>query len=1218
MALLTLVLFFSFSAAASAATAEDVANNSLIVGADVYELHSAEGYTRENILKSMGETGTSLYFKFGDLWFDLKAHTINSLKDLVEENAVDEEIFKSWVLRYWYVGAQRLSFADLSLQALNEASTKSSMAAALEKYRYMLGLDAEEYAFFKANQPTYIKGNVASFVLDVKTQSGAIPGGTFATLDEIKTAFSGGVAWELAKLNFTAAVNAAEDEAALTAAVNAMSSALQAMASAVGAGDDDPVSEVPSLTFGDVKDLFNLYANNKEQAALYLLSKKPYNHAYEVLTTIYLFSQREVRPTTGVLPGTADPISGDVEFTFGFESATGTLTEIEFDIYLGEYAGEGNRVYNKHLGINLPAGAAELAAEIDAFDLGFANSTRQELVAFFGEGDLERGELYMRFYEAIGFEAGQAKAEAVKSRVFFSEDTWTVKLNTAVLDVDKIEFLVAVRDDAGAQWGENNYSLPGTRAFLYDVNLPSVYGFSSEVITDPLIEGEDALAKVTLSAVTPRDFGYEKVRIFFEAVERAGDVTFKARDSQGALHTFTNEGAWGPENGFPLSVDYSATTDWTLNFAAPGDYTIEFSLKDLTTGAVLASKSATVTVKERSTYGFSYTVVDPIIAGWDASAAVTLATVKLGDVGYEAVRFYFEKTAGAGDVTFKATDSKGVLHTFTNEGAWGPEEGFPLPAGYDATTDWTLNFAAADEYTIVFSLKDLATDAVLASESVTVTASSFEQLLNGASAEILEFTEAEKLTHLGDAHFGFTTNYSNAQAAHPALLSDAFVTSDKDAVIRSYYVSDDGSWVAPPVEMTLTAGVGQYLKGEGNRDPLNVEKAKSYYRVEIVSVGGVSVDELTEEVTITLSLDDDVLVRNCKHTLASAAITLTLEPHVYNIVLNANPSAGGILSGGGSYTHGSAVTVVAQPAVGYDFVNWTEDGTVVSSELAYTFTVLNDRTLVANFVLKQYEITVGVNPLEGGEASGTGTYSHGDTVTVAAAAKPGYWFVNWTENGAVVSEEASYSFTATAGRNLLANFEAVDWWSLTEDGSGVVSDLAVHLRGNSEIDYFELYANGSLISERCPIDGSIRQPNAVFTNLGGLEVRFYLNETDVMPCAVATVLGSVDLEEDYNFGKLVLTLKPVGTWSVTEEIIEGVKTSEFSVSVSNLDDASQFAVYAGGHLVGTAAIDGGFVRSIPLVFQDPSLLEVKFLDAGGEEIATAECLETGELKITMP
>lgn len=87
---------------------------------------------------------------------------------------------------------------------------------------------------------------------------------------------------------------------------------------------------------------------------------------------------------------------------------------------------------------------------------------------------------------------------------------------------------------------------------------------------------------------------------------------------------------------------------------------------------------------------------------------------------------------------------------------------------------------------------------------------------------------------------------------------------------------------------------------------------------------------------------------------------------------------------------------------------------------------------------------------------------------------------------------------------------------------------------------------------------------------------------------------------------------------MTEEIIEGVKTSEFSVSVSNLDDASQFAVYAGGHLVGTAAIDGGFVRSIPLVFQDPSLLEVKFLDAGGEEIATAECLETGELKITMP
>jgi hypothetical protein len=46
----------------------------------------------------------------------------------------------------------------------------------------------------------------------------------------------------------------------------------------------------------------------------------------------------------------------------------------------------------------------------------------------------------------------------------------------------------------------------------------------------------------------------------------------------------------------------------------------------------------------------------------------------------------------------------GHLHTFTNSGTWGPPEGFPLPAEYLATTDWTLNFSARGDYTITFRL----------------------------------------------------------------------------------------------------------------------------------------------------------------------------------------------------------------------------------------------------------------------------------------------------------------------------------------------------------------------------------------------------------------------------------------------------------------------------------------------------------------------------------
>src|SRR5262249_11782142 len=51
---------------------------------------------------------------------------------------------------------------------------------------------------------------------------------------------------------------------------------------------------------------------------------------------------------------------------------------------------------------------------------------------------------------------------------------------------------------------------------------------------------------------------------------------------------------------------------------------------------------------------------------------------------------------------------------------------------------------------------------------------------------------------------------------------------------------------------------------------------------------------------------------------------------------------------------------------------------------------------------------------------GSGTW--GRSRTVVATAGAGYSFVNWTENATVVSSSASYSFSVSANRNLVANF----------------------------------------------------------------------------------------------------------------------------------------------------------------------------------------------------
>ena len=69
----------------------------------------------------------------------------------------------------------------------------------------------------------------------------------------------------------------------------------------------------------------------------------------------------------------------------------------------------------------------------------------------------------------------------------------------------------------------------------------------------------------------------------------------------------------------------------------------------------------------------------------------------------------------------------------------------------------------------------------------------------------------------------------------------------------------------------------------------------------------------------------------------------------YDITASANPTDGGTIEGAGSYAEGAEVTLTATANTGYAFVNWTENGTSVSSDASYTFTVDGNRNLVANF-----------------------------------------------------------------------------------------------------------------------------------------------------------------------------------------------------------------------------------------------------------------------------
>lgn len=97
---------------------------------------------------------------------------------------------------------------------------------------------------------------------------------------------------------------------------------------------------------------------------------------------------------------------------------------------------------------------------------------------------------------------------------------------------------------------------------------------------------------------------------------------------------------------------------------------------------------------------------------------------------------------------------------------------------------------------------------------------------------------------------------------------------------------------------------------------------------------------------------------NGSQVSASANYTFTVRSNralvanfvpAFSVTTSTSPSYGGTVSAGGTFNSNSFVIASATPIAGFKFVNWTEFGTQVSTQANYSFNILGDRTLVANF-----------------------------------------------------------------------------------------------------------------------------------------------------------------------------------------------------------------------------------------------------------------------------
>lgn len=245
-----------------------------------------------------------------------------------------------------------------------------------------------------------------------------------------------------------------------------------------------------------------------------------------------------------------------------------------------------------------------------------------------------------------------------------------------------------------------------------------------------------------------------------------------------------------------------------------------------------------------------------------------------------------------------------------------------------------------------------------------------------------------------------------------------------------------------------------------------------------------------------------------------------------SISTSSNPANGGTTTGGGSVPAGSSVTVTAVANSGFTFSGWTEAGVTQSTSASYTFVAQVNRALVANFVAtapppSSFVVSTSANPSAGGTTSGGGSYTGGQTATVIATAAAGYTFASWTDQGAIVSTSATYSFSVAANRSLVANFSATPTIytisaSVSPAATGTVAGGGTYTAGSnasvvatavSGYVFSNWTENGSVVSSSPTYTFTVTGNRALVANFQQISGAVFTLTTSASPSAGGTTSG---------------------------------------------------------------------------------------------------------------
>lgn len=231
------------------------------------------------------------------------------------------------------------------------------------------------------------------------------------------------------------------------------------------------------------------------------------------------------------------------------------------------------------------------------------------------------------------------------------------------------------------------------------------------------------------------------------------------------------------------------------------------------------------------------------------------------------------------------------------------------------------------------------------------------------------------------------------------VVSDANITTVDISCVTAYSVGGTISGLSGSVLLQNTSTEELLVNGDGN----------FVFATPVLSGRPYNVTVKTQPPgqTCTTSNSSGLI-----STVDITNVQITCK-EIYTIAVSSSSSAGGTVTGGGSYVAGTLVTLTAYPSTGYNFVKWTEAGSLVSGSQSYGFSATTNRNLVANFAIKTYTITPSagnngtisptnlVNVNHGSKASFNIMPNTGYTANVGGTCPAGTWSGNSYTTGAI-------------------------------------------------------------------------------------------------------------------------------------------------------------------------------------------------------------------------